>query len=82
MLRMHKLLFLGLLFKLVVSNNLEECGRINLDLGSNLFALTSDDTVERTAPWIAAIGAFRESTEEGFEQFVVSCSGTILTKVL
>ena len=41
-----------------------ECGRANLELGSS------------TAPWIAAIGAFRNSI------FEVSCSGTILSRSL
>ena len=40
--------------------------------------LTGDDSVDVTAPWIAAIGDFRNSSE-GFEKFIVGCSGVILS---
>lgn len=78
---MFKLLFLCYLFELVVSE-LEDCGRINLELGSNLFAITSDDSEEATAPWIAAIGAFRNSADGLEKKFVVICSGAILSRTL
>ena len=78
---MFKLLFLCYLFELAASE-LEDCGRVNLELGSNLFAITSDDSEEATAPWIAAIGAFRNSEDGLEEKFVVTCSGTILSRNL
>ena len=81
-LRMLKLLlFLCYLFDLAASE-LEDCGRVNLELGSNLFAITSDDSEEATAPWSAAIGAFRNSEDGLKEKFVVTCSGTILSRNL
>ena len=80
-LRMFKLLFLCHLFELVVSES-KDCGRVNLELGSNLFAISSDDSLEATAPWIAAIGAFRNSEDGLEEKFVVTCSGTILSRTL
>ena len=80
-LRMFQLLCWGCLFELVASE-LEDCGRVNLELGSNLFAISSDDSEEATAPWIAAIGAFRESSDGLEEKFVVTCSGTILSRNL
>ena len=78
---MLKIVFLGWLFELVVNSNTEECGRVNLVLGSNRFAINNDDSVDATAPWIAAIGAFRNTTD-GLEKFVVTCSGTILSRKL
>ncbi len=56
----------------------EECGKASLDPGSNQFAIVGDDSVDVTAPWIAAIGDFRNSSE-GFEKFVVACSGVVLS---
>ena len=78
---MFKLLFLCYLFGLDVSES-DECGRVNLELGSNLFAITGDDSEEATAPWSAAIGAFRNSSDGYEEKFVVTCSGTILSRNL
>ena len=76
---MFKLLFLCYLFELTVSE-LEDCGRANLELGSTLFAITGDDSEEVKAPWIAAVGAFRNSEDGNEEKFVVTCSGTILSR--
>ena len=55
----------------------DECGVKNLDPGSLQFAVSTDGG-DVTAPWIAAIGAMREETN-GYETFVVTCSGAILT---
>ena len=79
---MLKKVLLGYLFILFVNSNIEECGRVNLELGSNLFAINNDDSVDATAPWIAAIGTFRKSTYGLEEKFVVTCSGTILSRKL
>ena len=83
---MLKILFFCFFLELVVavSNDIEDCGRANLDLGSNLFAINNDDSVDATAPWIAAIGAFRNTSDtDGLEKkFIVTCSGTILTRKL
>ena len=76
---MFKLLFLCYLFELTVSE-MEDCGRANLELGSTLFAITGDDSEEVKAPWIAAVGAFRYSEDGNEEKFVVTCSGTILSR--
>ena len=80
-LRMFKLLFLCYLFELAASE-LEDCGKANLELGSSQFAITGDDSEEPNAPWIAAIGAFRKSEDELEEKFVVTCSGSILSRTL
>ena len=73
-----------LLFSLFerAASELEDCGRVNLEFGSNLFAITGDNTEEATAPWVAAIGAFRTSSNGLEEKFVVTCSGTILSRTL
>ena len=42
------------------------------------YAIIGDDSVDATAPWIAAIGDFRNSVE-GLEKFVVTYSGVILS---
>ena len=55
-------------FFLKLINAREECGRASL-------ATNGDDV---TAPWLAAIGDFRNSSE-GYEKFLVSCSGVILS---
>ena len=68
--------FLVCCFFLKLINASEECGKASLDSGQ--FAIIGDDSVDVTAPWIAAIGDFRNSSE-GYEKFVVSCSGVVLT---
>ena len=68
--------FLVWCFFLKLINASEECGRASLDSGQ--FAIIGDDSVDVTAPWIAAIGDFRKSSE-GFEKFLVTCSGVVLT---
>ena len=62
---------------LVVSSALEECGIKNFG-SSGLFAIGRDGT-DVQAPWLAAVGALRNSSE-GYEKFIVTCSGTILTR--
>ena len=63
----------------VMSSDLKQCGR-NVD-GSSLFAVSGgiSDSSEIRAPWLAAIGAIRNDSD-GFEIFVLTCSGTILTR--
>ena len=68
--------FLVWCFFLKLIHASEECGKASLDSGQ--FAIISDDSVDVTAPWIAALGDFRNSSE-GFKEFVVTCSGVILS---
>ena len=75
-LTMVKLIIWCFILKLI--NAREECGRASLDSDSNQFAITGDDSVDVTAPWLAAIGYFRNSSE-GYEKFVVACSGVVLS---
>ena len=62
---------------IVVNSDFEECGVKHVG-SSGLFAISGDGT-DVNAPWLAAVGAMRNSSE-GYEKFVVSCSGTILTR--
>mgnify|MGYP002050351705 CR=1 FL=1 len=73
---MVSFLVLGFFLKLI--NASEECGKASLDPGSNQLAIVGDDSADVTSPWIAAIGAFRNSSE-GYEKFVVACSGVVLS---
>ena len=68
--------FLVWCFFLKLIHASEECGKASLDSGQ--FAIISDDSIDVTAPWIAALGDFRNSSE-GFKEFVVTCSGVILS---
>ena len=63
----------------VTSSDLKQCGR-NVD-SSSLFAVSAgiNDSSEIRAPWLAAIGVIRNDSD-GFETFVLTCSGTILTR--
>ena len=61
----------------VVNNDFEECGIKNVG-SSGLFAINGDGN-DVQAPWIAAVGALRNSSE-GYEKFIVTCSGSILTR--
>ena len=66
-------LVLCLLLKLI--NASEECGKASPDSGQ--FAVIRDDSVDVIAPWVAAIHWRLEKSSEGFEKFVVTCSGVI-----
>ena len=70
---MVRLVFLCCFLKIV--NATEECGVI---LSGQEFANSGDDRAVK-APWIAAIGKLRD-TSDGYREFDVYCSGTILTR--
>ena len=73
---MIRLIVLCCLIKLSVNAGYEECGR---SVGSSTSFAISGDISDVQAPWLAAIGAMRNSSE-GYETFVVTCSGSILTR--
>ena len=73
---MIRLFVLCCLIKLIVNTDFEECGK---SVGSSTSFAISGDNIDVQAPWLAAVGAMKNSSE-GYEIFVVTCSGSILTR--
>ena len=74
---MIRFFILCCLIQVIVNSDLEECGIKNVG-SSGLFAISGDDS-DVQAPWLAAVGAMK-NTSEGYEKFIVTCSGSILTR--
>ena len=70
-----------LMLNFVSTSDLTQCGRANVASSTLLFAISDgvSDSSEIIAPWLAAVGAIRNDSD-GFETFVLACSGTILTR--
>ena len=71
--------FLNFISTSDLKQDLKQCGRTNVDSPSFAIRDGVSDSSDITAPWLAAIGAIRNSSD-GFETFVLTCSGTILTR--
>merc|ERR1712130_873588 len=57
-------------------SDFDTCGRVNL--GQNQFAVGSDEP-PNFAPWVVALGVREDQDKDDYEEFVVQCTGSILT---
>ena len=70
-------LYLVLVTLLTVNcSDFDTCGRVNL--GQNQFAVGGDEP-PNFAPWVVALGIRKDQDKDDYEEFVVQCTGSILT---
>merc|ERR1711884_397670 len=60
----------------VYCSDFDTCGRVNL--GQNQFAVGGDEP-PNFAPWVVALGIRKDQDKDDYEEFVVQCTGSILT---
>ena len=68
------LMFLPLILTI---DNYEECGTLNENLASSLFAIDIRRADDINAPWLASVGRYIGT--DSVENYQVICSGSILT---
>ena len=76
---MAALLHLCLVMVTLVTVNCSDfdtCGRVNL--GQTQFAVGGDEP-PNFAPWVVALGVREDQDKDDYEEFVVQCTGSILT---
>ena len=64
-------------FLMVNCNQYELCGQVVKSV-QNRFAIDGDGA-GIVAPWIVALGVKKDEDKDGFDEFNVKCSGSILT---
>ena len=64
-------------FLMVNCNQYELCGQVVKSV-QNRFAIDGDGA-RIVAPWIVALGVKKDGDKDGFDEFNVKCSGSILT---
>ena len=57
----------------------DQCGQVVKPSVQNRFAIDGDGA-RIVAPWIVALGVKKDGDKDGFDEFNVKCSGSILTK--
>ena len=64
-------------FLMVNCNQYELCGQVVKSV-QNRFAIDGDGA-RIVAPWIVALGVKKDEDKDGFDEFNVKCTGSILT---
>ena len=72
-----KISILMVTFLMVNCNQYELCGQ-EVKSVQNRFAIDGDGA-RIVAPWIVALGVKKDEDKDGFDEFNVKCSGSILT---
>ena len=74
---MINLFCLSFLIQVIAAS--DQCGIKDFDPGSLQFAVPSSAVNNVRAPWIVAVGQIMNGSEEGYNEFTVWCSGSVLT---
>ena len=72
-----KISILMVTFLMVNCNQYELCGQVVKSV-QNRFAIDGDGA-RIVAPWIVALGVKKDEDKDGFDEFNVKCTGSILT---
>ena len=69
---------LMMIFFLINGEQYDQCGQVVKPSVQNRFAIDGDGA-RIVAPWIVALGVKKDGDKDGFNEFNVKCSGSILT---
>ena len=69
---------LMMIFFMINSEQYDQCGQVVKPSVQNRFAIDGDGA-RIVAPWIVALGVKKDGDKDGFKEFNVKCSGSILT---
>ena len=69
---------LMMIFFMINGEQYDQCGQVVKPSVQNRFAIDGDGA-RIVAPWIVALGVKKDGDKDGFDEFNVKCSGSILT---
>ena len=67
-----------MIFFMINGEQYDQCGQVVKPSVQNRFAIDGDGA-RIVAPWIVALGVKKDEDKDGFDEFNVKCTGSILT---